>query len=287
VSEVGAYYLEAGEPPGVWFGAAADRLGVSGEVDPEVFVRLLDGVDPTGSFLLGRRFGERSARGFDVTFSAPKSVSLLAAVADESARAEVWAAHDAAVVAVLGWVQRNVQTRFPVHGEVCSVDVAGIAAGVFRQHVSRELDPQLHSHAVIAARVLAPDGRWLSMDARNLMGSQHTVTGLYQAALRAELTRRLGVAWLNPERGLADLAGVDRWVVEAFSTRSVQVSGRLDAKLNRFRDGLDREPTMRERRRLSREAVLDSRRSKSAAEPAATLRAGWRARLDRLGVPAR
>jgi len=60
-----------------------------------------------------------------VTFSAPKSVSILAAVADPSARAEVLAAHDAAVVAVLGYVQRHAQTRFRVEGVVVSVDAEG------------------------------------------------------------------------------------------------------------------------------------------------------------------
>ena len=70
-------------------------------------------------------------------------------------------------------------------GEVVSVDVEGVVAGVFRQHVSRELDPQLHSHAVIANRVLSPDGRWLALDARPLMKDQTVLSALYHAGLRA------------------------------------------------------------------------------------------------------
>ena len=120
----------------------ATALGLSGVVDDGQFVAVMDGVDPFSGVNLGRAFGEKSVRSYDVTFSAPKSVSVLAALADPVVRGEVLAAHDAAVDAVLGYVQRHAQTRFRV-GEVVSVDVAGIAVGVFRQHASRELDPQL------------------------------------------------------------------------------------------------------------------------------------------------
>ena len=189
---------------------APARLGLSGVVDDGAFVSLLAGVDPSIGVPLGRAFGEKSVRGYDVTFSAPKSVSVLAAVADPATRAEVHAAHDAAVDAVLGYVQRHAQTRFRVEGEVVSVDAEGIAVGVFRQHVSREMDPQLHSHAVVAAKVASPDGRWLALDARALMADQTVLSSLYHAGLRSELTRRLGVGWEVPVNGIAEMAGVDR-----------------------------------------------------------------------------
>ena len=101
VQEVGSYYLQAGEPAGVWFGRAAECLGLYGSVDAAASVRLLDGVDPSTGEALGQAFIDKSVRGFDVTFSAPKSVSLAAAVADDSVRAEFLAAHDAAVTGVL------------------------------------------------------------------------------------------------------------------------------------------------------------------------------------------
>ena len=86
VSEVGSYYLAAEEPRGRWFGDGAARLGLAGEIDDGQFVSLLAGVDPSSGVPLGRPFGERSVRGYDVTFSAPKSVSVLAAVADPATR---------------------------------------------------------------------------------------------------------------------------------------------------------------------------------------------------------
>ncbi|MGD9754265.1 MAG: MobF family relaxase, partial [Acidimicrobiia bacterium] len=284
VAEPGGYYVAAGEPPGRWFGQAAARLGLGVSFDDAQFVAVLAGIDPTSGVELGRPFGEGSVRGYDVTFSAPKSVSLLAALGGPAVQAGVHAAHDAAVDAVLDYVQRHALTRFRVDGEVVSVDAEGVVAGVFRQHVSRELDPQLHTHAVIANRVLSPDGRWLALDARPLMKDQTVLSALYHAGLRAELTSRLGVGWREVDNGIAELAGIDREVLEAFSRRTGQVTSRLVAKLARFRDTMDREPTGRERWRLEREAAVDSRRSKPAAIDVAALQQRWQAQLAELGL---
>jgi len=223
-------------------------------------------------------------RGYDVTFSAPKSVSLLAALGDPTVQTEVHAAHDAAVDAVLDYVERHALTRYRVDGEVVSVDAEGVVVGVFRQHVSRELDPQMHTHAVIANRVLSPDGRWLALDARPLMKDQTVLSALYHAGLRAELTGRLGVGWGEVDNGIAELAGVEREVLDVFSQRTSQVTSRLAVKLARFREVMDREPTGRERWRLEREAAVDSRRSKPAAIDATALQQRWEEQLGELGL---
>ena len=110
-----------------------------------------------------------------------------------------------------------------------------------RQHTSRRLDPQLHTHAVIANRVPAPDGRWLALDARTIKIDQRTLSALYHADLRAELTRRLGVTWQPPEHGIAEIAGVDDEVLAEFSQRTRDMDRRLEQKLDRFRC-LGREP---------------------------------------------
>ncbi|MGD9751448.1 MAG: MobF family relaxase [Acidimicrobiia bacterium] len=284
VAEPGGYYLAAGEPPGRWFGQAAARLGLDVSFDDAEFVAVLAGIDPSSGVELGRAFGEGSVRGYDVTFSAPKSVSLLAALGDPTVQAAVHAAHDAAVGAVLGYVQRHALTRYRVDGEVVSVDAEGIVVGVFRQHVSRELDPQLHTHAVIANRVLSPDGRWLALDARPLMKDQTVLSALYHAGLRAELTSRLGVGWGEVGNGIAELASIDREVLDVFSQRSSQVTSRLAVKLARFRETMGREPTGRERWRLEREAAVDSRRSKPGAIDAAALQRRWQEQLGELGL---
>ena len=86
VAEVGSYYLSAEEPKGRWFGDAATALGLSDVVDDGQFIAVMNGVDPFSTVALGRAFGEKSVRGYDVTFSAPKSVSVLAALADAEVR---------------------------------------------------------------------------------------------------------------------------------------------------------------------------------------------------------
>ncbi len=139
-----SYYLDTGEPPGRWFGHGARMLGLDGVVDDEAFLAVMAGLHPTTGERLGRRFGDRSVRGFDATFSAPKSVSVLFAIGDEQLRREVTEAHDRAVDAVLGWVESQAHTRMRRRGHVVCVEAEGIVAGVFRQHTSRSLDPQLH-----------------------------------------------------------------------------------------------------------------------------------------------
>ncbi len=278
-----SYYLDAGEPPGHWFGHGARMLGLDGEIDDEAFLAVMAGLHPVTGERLGRRFGDTSVRGFDATFSAPKSVSVLFAVGDQQLRREVTEAHDRAVDAVLGWVESQAHTRLRRRGHVVCVDSEGIVAGVFRQHTSRRLDPQLHTHAVIANRVKAPDGRWLALDARTLKMDQRTLSGLYHAGLRAELTRRLGVGWQPLVNGISEMAGIDPEVLAEFSQRSRAVEHRVAEKLDRFRADLEREPTPRERWRLEREAVLDSRPAKTHSHHADELHERWRTRATALG----
>lgn len=278
-----SYYLDGDEPPGRWWGRGADRLGLQGEVDSDAFLALMAGRDPATGRDLGRRYGEGSVRGYDATFSAPKSVSVLFGIGDEQVRDQVVEAHERAVGAVLSWVESHAHTRMRRHGHIMCVDAEGVVVGVFRQHTSRRLDPQLHTHAVIANRVPAPDGRWLALDARTIKLDQRTLSALYHANLRAELTRRLGVRWRPPEHGIAEMADLDPVVLAEFSQRTDDVQRRLDEKLGRFRTGLGRDPTASERWMLEREAAVDSRPSKPQGATATELRGEWRERSRALG----
>ena len=154
VEQLPNYYLQSGEPRGTWLGDGAPMLGLSGEVDDDAFLALIAGMGPQRPDRhLGRRYNDDSVRGFDVTASAPKSVSVLFALGDDDIRREVLDAHDAAVAALAGWIERHAHTRYRIGGEVAVVDAEGIIAAMFRQHTSRALDPQLHTHLVIANRV--------------------------------------------------------------------------------------------------------------------------------------
>jgi conjugative relaxase-like TrwC/TraI family protein len=280
------YYLDAGEPPGVWVGKQAKALGLVGDVDPEDFLSLMEGRDPSGA-QLGRAYNDESVRGYDITFSAPKSVSTLWALGDEHVAGESLAAHDTAVRAVLEFVERRATTRATIDGAVQFVDADGLAVAVFRQHTSRMLDPQLHSHAVVVAKVRIPDGRWLALDARMIKCDQRTLSALYHSTLRSELTARLGVRWQAPENGIAEIDGIPSEVLDELSQRTRQVEARLDRKLDRFGDTFDRDPTPQERWRLEREAVLDSRPGKPNVGEHVDLRGEWAERIEGVGFDPR
>ena len=214
------YYLDPDEPPGRWWGAGCGALGLEGEVEAAELRAVLTARHPHSGRSLGRAFGDKSARGFDATFSAPKSVSLLWALSpDPWVQAEVLAAHDAAVVEALSWFARHgVVTRRGTDG-VDQVDAQGIAAALFRQHTSRTADPQLHTHAIVSSKVQDPSGRWLALDARFLKRQQRTIGWVYDATLRAELTARLGVDWEPVDGGQADLVAIPEAIREVFSQR--------------------------------------------------------------------
>ena len=99
----------------------------------------------------------------------------------------------------------------------------------FRQTTSRADDPQIHTHAVISAKVQTVDGRWLALDARYLKRHQRMLGGLYQSVLRAELTHRFGVEWRPIVNGQAEIAGVPDELIAVFSKRS----GDIDARARR------------------------------------------------------
>lgn len=167
---------------------------------------------------------------------------------------------------------------------VLQVDARGVVAALFRQHTSRSADPQLHTHALVWAKVQDPTGRWLAPDARFLKRQQRSIGWVYDAALRAELTVRLGLAWEPVVGGQADLEAVPGALRELFSQRSAQVEARLAAVLRRWVDDHDgAEPDPRTVARLERDAVLDSRPAKHAVGDVQALRAEWRERAREAG----
>lgn len=280
------YYLNPAEPPGRWWGQGCAALGLGSEVRAEQLEALLTARGPGTGARLGRGFGAKSARAFDATFSAPKGVSVLWALSpDRFTRAEVLAAHDAAVVAALDWFERHGAVTRRGKDGVDQVDSEGVAGALFRQHTSRSGDPQLHTHAIVAAKVQDPTGKWLSLDARFLKRQQRSIGWIYASALRSELTARLGLSWGPVTEGHGDIDGVPPSLLKEFSERSEQVEARLAELVADWTDAHDgAEPDPRTLYRLERMAVLDSRPDKQPIGDAEALRASWCRRAAELGV---
>ena len=192
--------------------------------------RLLEGRDPVSGTRLGRALVDRvtadgrvvkAVAGFDATFSAPKSVSVLWALTGDERFLE---AHDVAVAAALNHLERfGSTTRKRCNGGRLHLDTDGLTAAVFRQTTSRADDPQIHTHAVVSAKVQTPDGNWWALDARYLKKHQRMLGGLYQSVLRNELTHRLGVEWAPIVNGQAEIAGFPAELITVFSKRSADI----------------------------------------------------------------
>ena len=167
----------------------------------------------------------KAVAGFDATFSAPKSLSVLWALTGDRRFLE---AHDVAVAAALEHLERfGSTTRIRCNGGRLHPDTQGLTIAVFRQTTSRADDPQIHTHAVISAKVQTADGRWMALDARYLKRHQRMLGGLYQSVLRNELTHRLGVEWGAIVNGQAEIAGVPTELLAVFSKRGAAIDDAL------------------------------------------------------------
>jgi conjugative relaxase-like TrwC/TraI family protein len=171
---VEGYYLARGEEPGRWLGNGAEQLGLSGEVTGPQLRAVLDARRPdTGERL--SRHPARMVPGFDHTFRAPKSVSLLWALGDRDTAAEVVAAHDAAVDAAIGYLQRSAGFSRRGAGGAETVPVDGFVAAAFRHRTSRADDPLLHTHVLVANLARTTDDQiWRTLDSRKLFAHAKT-----------------------------------------------------------------------------------------------------------------
>jgi conjugative relaxase-like TrwC/TraI family protein len=162
------YYAGNGEAPGRWVGAGARELGLSGELDVEQLKRLMDGQHPASGGLLAVRGPRASTAALDLTFSAPKSVSVLFAVGDGQLSRALVEAHEEAVDAAVSYMEREacwVRRGSARMGTIRSVRAeSGFVAAAYRHRMSRAQDPQLHTHVVCANMAQGPDGRWTALD---------------------------------------------------------------------------------------------------------------------------
>jgi conjugative relaxase-like TrwC/TraI family protein len=220
------YFSGRGEAPGRWIGAGAGVVGVSGRVDRAAFMRAMAGCDPRSGDRLKPEHGRTKVAAFDLTFSAPKSVSVLFAIADEHTSAALMEAHRHAVAAAFAYVEREACFTRRGRNGVDRVRGDGFVAAAYRHRLSRAGDPQLHTHVVVANMTRA-EGRWTSLEAHGLYEHKSAAGALYRAVLRAEVRERLPwVWWRSSSRGLFEIDGVPAGVLREFSRRRVEIEER-------------------------------------------------------------
>lgn len=265
------YYSGEGEAEGYWLGDAADDLGLYGEVEPEQLVAMLTGDNPATGEPLGLQYvsGPGPVPGFDLTFSAPKSVSLTWALGGPPLGAEVKEAHAAAVDAALGYLQEVACWTRRGKGGREFVKGSGFLAAGYVHRSSRAGDPQLHTHVLVANATFA-EGRWTRLYHPAIYEHAKAAGYIYEAHLRDELTRRHGVRWREVENGIADIQGFDPDQLRAFSTRReeiIEAAGGEGASA-----------------RALQVATLATREAKDRDLTTESLRALWREKAAEIGL---
>lgn len=233
---LGEYYSEHETRTPMWLCAgdtrrAAALVGLTdaqragGEADAGVVARWLDdGVAPSGA--RGRAFGERGVHGFDLTFCAPKSVSLVRALrADDVVTKAIADAHDTALREAMEYLADHAgytRVHNPQTDEKDLVRLPGLVAVAYQHETSRCGDPHLHTHVIVPNRQARADGQLVSIDGTSLYHEARAAGVIYQATLRRELNRSMAFEWapVDPSTGMAELAGVDRDTITAWSRRS-------------------------------------------------------------------
>jgi conjugative relaxase-like TrwC/TraI family protein len=299
------YYAESGTPPGRFLGRGLAGLNngqgvpVGSAVSEEHLFRMLGMLqDPITGQQLGRppqrngtayidsrgvrRKAPAPVAGFDLTFSAPKSVSVAWAVADEAKQGLIYGAHQAALEHVIGYAEQRVFSSRSGSGGVVQEDIRGVVAAAFDHWDSRVGDPQLHTHVVVMNRVQTAGGVWRTLDSRGLFRSTVGLSEMYNGVLSDYLTAALGWGWEGCARRHSDVpkfevAGVSERLREEFSSRSTDIEAAKEVLVAAFATAHGRQPSTREVIQMRQRATLSTRPDKHV-RPLADLVQGWRGR---------
>jgi len=266
------YYAKEGEAQ-VWQGKGAEALGLDGEVDNLRFHDLLHGRVKPGSDGVRNttRLDSKDRLGIDLTFSAPKSVSIQGLIGGDAA---MIAAHDRAVARVIDVVEGMAQARQKVGGKATIEDTGNLVVAKFRHETTRAQDPEIHTHAIVMNLTQRADGTWRALNNDSIVKSTKFLGALYRSELAQEL-RAQGYELRYGKDGTFELASMSDDQVKAFSQRSAQIEAYLAER------GLTRETATAAQRQ---EAALATRDRKPKEMDREDLFREWRARAAELGV---
>lgn len=217
------YYSEDGRAPSSWWGAGAAALGLSGPVDAAQFGALLDGNMPDGTTMHNGATGRRA--GTDLTFSAPKSVSMQTLIGGD---ARLLDAHEQAVTRTLEYAEQRLAVyRFTFEGETHQVPSGNLLVARFRHDLSRDCDPQLHTHSVVVNATRTSSDEWRALDIKEFYRQQKLLGALYRAELALEVQRLGYGVRLTHGDGRFELAHITDQQTAVFSSRSQAIDDEL------------------------------------------------------------
>ncbi len=217
--------------PSQWIGSAAPELGLSGPVRFEDHICTLKGYDPRTGKALVQKAGLNRRYAWDLTFSAPKSLSILWAIAELELREMIETAQDRAVQrTILEFIENRLLLGRRGSAEERTLTYVKVAllVAMFRHGSSRELDPQLHTHAMLQALGLRMDRSWGAIDGKALFEWKLALGAIYRAELAAEI-RKLGFR-IEPDREFWRVVGIPQELEAVFSKRRAQIESALMAK---------------------------------------------------------
>jgi len=243
----GDYYtVEGSSEATAWAGEGAEAIGLSGEVAKDAFESVLNGVLPSGEAVARH---ENRRAGVDLTFSMPKSASVMAYVAGDK---RVLGANMAAVKQTMAWVEKNLaEGRRDVEGRKVPVQTGNLVYALFQHDTSRALDPQAHIHAVIANLTRMPGGNWQALHADKIWSHNSIIGSIYHAFLRTELERIGYQLDMKGKHGTFEIAGVPKGVIAEYSQRREEILERAT------RLGIKSPEGLREITKRSRDPKLD------------------------------
>lgn len=254
-----------------WQGKGAASLHLTGEIKQADFTRLLTG-EVVGDEVRSSsvRLDSDKRLGIDLTFSAPKSISLQALVHGD---VELIKAHDRAVATVLERIEGLAEARRKEKGVSYVENTGNLIVAKFRHETNRETDPQLHTHAVVLNLTQRSDGAWRTLKNDNIIKNSKYYGALYRSELANEC-QKLGYGIRLENNGLFELAHISRDQISAFSQRSSQVEAYLNKR------GLDRETATTGQKQT---AALNTRKSKGETDRD-ELHQEWRSKAQELGM---
>ena len=228
----------------------------------------------------------RAVAGFDLTVSAPKSVSVAWALADGGTQAVIYEAHQQALAYVLRYAEQCVFTSRSGRNGVVQEEIRGVVGAAFDHWDSRAGDPQLHTHVVVMNRAQSEDGVWRTLDSRGMFRATVGLSEMYNGVLSDFLTQALGWGWEQTRRLHShvpkyEVAGVPEELQKAFSARSHAIEVATNALIPDFVNSHGRLPNSPEMLRLRQRATLTTRPDKQV-HPLAEQVQVWRKRAEQL-----